>query len=49
MQQSNIDGLGLTTLTEDNDVEAARNAAKNNAPYCRIYITTPKHNWADVA
>ena len=30
-------------------VEAARNAAKNNAPYCRIYITTPKHNWADVA
>lgn len=25
---------------EDNDVESAKNAAKNGAPYCRIYTTT---------
>lgn len=30
-------------------VQAAKNAAKNGAPYCRIYITTPKQIWADVA
>ena len=30
-------------------VQAATNALKNNAPFCRIITTTPKHYWALVA